>query len=355
MGANYIIREVPESEYPAACEIYSTAFIDPQRSLDRQIAFVKDGLSLLLGCYDGDQLVGLTGVIDFDLRFGDRWIPCAGVAGVATLPSYRRQGVVKLLLTECLKIQHERRIPMACLWPFSYPFYKRMGWEVTDFQTEMESPITRLPDSGDARAYKMLPLNQFGAAMAVHERWCESTNLSMRRSNKRWQYMLSQPNKVFRLFVHNDGYMIWDIASGGSEQQLIVKEWGFTNRKALVDGLSLLSKMDSQFQSVKWRCADAEPFLKLMGNESPPAVHIMHGMMSRVVHVDAFREALPVKSIGLTIVDPLGVSGPVTGSGAGPGEIVQHVIALWKQPDPRLPDSLHGVIGDAPAFSVEQY
>jgi predicted acetyltransferase len=263
--------------------------------------------------------------------------------------------MVKLMLTECLKIQHERRVPLACLWPFSYPFYKRMGWEVTDFQTEIESPLDALPSSGDATAYKLVPLSQFTAAMPVHERWCESTNMSMRRNAKRWHWTLDHPNKLLRLFVHNDGYMIWDLTSGGAQQQLIVKEWAFTNRKAMLDGLALLFQMDSQFRTVKWRCAEAEPFLKVMNNHAPPAVHMAYGMMSRVVHVDAFRESLPVKSLGLTIVDPLGISGPTSGNGAGPGEIVQHVIALWKQPDPKIPDSLHGVVGDAPAFSIEQY
>jgi predicted acetyltransferase len=355
MPITYTVKEVPKSQNVMAREIHSLAFVDSGRAPDRQLLFLGEQLSLSLGCYAGDELVGLTGVIDFEMRFGDRWIPCAGIAGVACLPSHRRRGVVKQLLTECLKILNERRVPIASLWPFSYPFYKKMGWEVTDFQTEIDTAISSLPANGDASSYKAVPLDSFAAAMPAHDRWSENMNLSLRRSAKRWQWMLERPNKLYSLFVHEDGYMLWDLDAGARQQRLVVAEWGFSSQRAMVDGLALLSTMDSQFTSVNWRCEDAEPFLKLINCQPPPVVRMLHGMMSRIVHVDAFREALPVKSAGLTIVDPLGVSGPPTGKGAGPGQIVQHVTGLWKQPDHNLPDALHAVIHGGPAFSIEQY
>src|SRR5438552_18438283 len=119
MSSPYSIRPVPALDFAAASDIYATSFIDYfGRAPARNMRFVEVQLSLLVGGYVEDELVGLTGVIDFDLHFGERWVPCAGIAGVATLPNHRRRGLVKLMLAECLRGLHDRRIPLACLWPF---------------------------------------------------------------------------------------------------------------------------------------------------------------------------------------------------------------------------------------------
>src|SRR5205823_5239996 len=131
------------------------------------IAFIEKQVSELLGAYSGGRLQGLAGIIDFELHLGDRWVPCGGIAGVAARPEHRRRGMVRELLVECLRRLHQREVPVAGLWPFSYPFYAQFGWAVSDLQQQIDAPLKVLPKTGDSRSYHMISLDDFDKVMPI--------------------------------------------------------------------------------------------------------------------------------------------------------------------------------------------
>jgi len=329
-------------------------------SRENERIFIEKGCSYLVGAFDDGRLAAVAACIDFDLHLGDRWVKASGIAGVATYPEYRRQRLVNLLLTDCLKKLHANKVAVASLWPFSYPFYERMGWAVTDMQNEVEVSLSSLRGiQGDAHAYKTVEPANLAPVMAMHERWSEQLNLSIRRNEYRWKELLQDPVCRHRLFIHQDGYMLWNVGQS-TENTLLVREWCYLSDKAFVDGLTLLSHMDTkQFGKAKLLLPELETVLRLGGMACAPDIRVRPGMMSRVVNLEAFLAALPGRiSHDIDLIDPLGVTAPTTGNfdpAKGPGALVQHVTSFWKTPNPNFPENLYGIAAAFPPFSVERY
>jgi len=350
---SYSVRVVPGGDFSKAVDIWGMAFGFSQEWKERSFRYANERLSTLLGAYEGDELQALAGIIDFELHLGDLWIPCGGICAVATRPPHRRRNVVNVLLRECLKGLHARRVPVSSLWPFSYPFYQRMGWATTDMKYSIESDLAPLRRCGDSRGYKQHPVTDIQVLMPLHERWVERSNLSIKRTAERWDWLLTRPELDCNVFVHQDGYMVWNLKK--REGVLEVKEWAYLTEEAFLDGLTLLSQMDSQYRKAQWVSSEID-LLNRLGTSDPIAtINVIPGMMSRVVHVDAFRELLPMKSPALPIRDSLGVSGPPDESGYDPGELVQLVTGFWRNPPSHLPVELNAVLAGQQAFSGEYF
>jgi len=350
---SYSVQPVPSSHFTRAVDIWGMAFGFSKEWRERSFRYANERLSTLLGAYEGDELQALAGVIDFELRLGDRWIPCGGICAVATNPPHRRRNIVKLLLQKCLKGLHDRRVPISALWPFSYPFYQRMGWAVTDMKYSVEANLSDFSKCGDSRNYKECSLHDHGAIMPLHERWVHASNLSIKRSAERWDWLFTRPDLECQLFTHQDGYMVWNLKK--REGVLEVKEWAYLTKDAFMDGLTLLSQMDSQYEKAQWVSSEIDHLTSLGIGDPIATIQVIPGMMSRIVHFDAFRESLPVKSPALPIRDPLGVSGSAHGTGYDPGELVQLATGFWRNVPGHLPAELQAVVAGQPSFSAEYF
>ena len=57
-------------------------------------------------------------------------VPQASIGLVATRAAYRKQGMAEGCLRETHRLLRDRDIPLSCLWPFAYFFYRKYGWEI---------------------------------------------------------------------------------------------------------------------------------------------------------------------------------------------------------------------------------
>lgn len=80
-------------------------------------------------CDDGETLMAQTAVKPYQSYFCGRVVDCVGVAGVSTYPEYRRNGCVKALFDEIFRLAPERGWALSLLYPFSYRYYRKFGYE----------------------------------------------------------------------------------------------------------------------------------------------------------------------------------------------------------------------------------
>ena len=81
-----------------------------------------------LACFDGEEIVGTTGIFSFDLTVPGAALPTAGVTWVAVKPTHRRQGVLTGLMRQQLDDVRERGEPLAALWASESVIYGRFGY-----------------------------------------------------------------------------------------------------------------------------------------------------------------------------------------------------------------------------------
>lgn len=362
--SSYSIKEVPKSDFNQIIDLWSLAFnledadpvIGTRAARDRITALCDRGMDYIVGAYDGSYLAAAAAVIEFPTHLGDAWVNCGGLAGVATHPQHRRQKLVNQLLTDCLQHLHKKEVPLSALWPFDYDFYGAMGWAITDVRYKIDTLTAKLNKvKGNSRAYKAVDLGEHHEAKASHKRWIQKFNLSMERSQFRWTQLLFPPGSRRRLFIHKDGYMIWNL-SASFDKILQVTEWCYLTDEAFRDGLALLAQMDSQYDHVIWLAPEIDTLYRIAGPSKAHTITQPPGMMSRVVHLDAFMDAIK-STTKLKVRDPLGVTGPKEDSAGAvsPGALIQHVTGFWQQPQEGLPIELYKVANQFPSFTAEQY
>src|ERR1700744_83911 len=130
MNSSYPIRPIALPELPQYLRVLEHAFnstwpaaefLEWQRDL---FEFERS-----LAAFDGEEIVGTTDIISFELTVpGGAQVGCAGVTGVAVLPSHRRRGILSALMTRQLADIAAGTEPVAALLPSESVIYGRYGY-----------------------------------------------------------------------------------------------------------------------------------------------------------------------------------------------------------------------------------
>lgn len=95
------------------------------------------------GAFDGGRLVGAAGAYSLDLTIPGGSAATAGVSNVTVLPSHRRRGLMRKMMTELLADARLRGNVLSALWSSEAPLYGRFGYGVAGVTTHMV--IDRFP------------------------------------------------------------------------------------------------------------------------------------------------------------------------------------------------------------------
>jgi predicted acetyltransferase len=138
---SFPIRVLTDEDWPAVLEVDGNAF---GGTLEAEVnegerALQEPGRSH--GAFDGPTLVGLTSAFSFDLTVPGAVVPAAGVSWVGVLPTHRRRGVLRGLMTAQLHDVRERgREAVAVLWASEPVIYGRFGYGLASTAYSMKVP-----------------------------------------------------------------------------------------------------------------------------------------------------------------------------------------------------------------------
>ncbi|WP_249274532.1 GNAT family N-acetyltransferase [Candidatus Enterococcus clewellii] len=85
--------------------------------------------SACYGSFDGEQLTSQLLATPFITNFHGVEYKMAGIGCVSSYPEYRGQGGITALMKKMLADLAEEKTALSYLAPFSYPFYRRYGYE----------------------------------------------------------------------------------------------------------------------------------------------------------------------------------------------------------------------------------
>ena len=85
-------------------------------------------LDRMHAAFDGGDIVGGSGVYPFEMTVPGGPMQCAGVTIVGVLPTHRRRGILRRMMTAQLADIRERGEPIASLWASEDTIYGRYGY-----------------------------------------------------------------------------------------------------------------------------------------------------------------------------------------------------------------------------------
>jgi len=145
-GAPYPIRPITEAEWPDFVALDHEAFNvadPPEVTAERWKELIE--FERTLCAFDGDVLVGSTAAYSLTMTVPGGPIPVAGITGVAVLPSHRRKGILRSLMTRQLADLHEGGEPVAALYASEAAIYGRFG-----YGRAADAMFFRIPRHGSA-------------------------------------------------------------------------------------------------------------------------------------------------------------------------------------------------------------
>lgn len=128
-----IVRHPTEGELERAAEIGYIAFSGSNRD-----EWVKDfsararmfGLEYILVVELDGKLVSSLMCTPGPIWCGGDIVTHSAVGGVGTIPEARKNGCAGAMMAETVRFLRRQGIHTSSLWPFSYPYYRKFGWEV---------------------------------------------------------------------------------------------------------------------------------------------------------------------------------------------------------------------------------
>lgn len=254
---------------------------DPRRDLGAARALYAD-----------DTPVSVYRHYDFDATLRGEVHDVVGVASVATPPEHRHQGYVRELLAAGLREWREDGAAFAALWPFSYPFYERLGYARADDRLQWEAAPGALPRPEDDRGhFERCDADDWAALDAVYADALAAYALRVDRSEQWWRHRVFRGREsdpyvyAYRRDGEPAGYLVYDVEEGDDGAALTVREALARDPGAYAQLLGFLAGHDSQVETVAVPGpADRTPFARLP--DPGDAECTLHpGGMLRVVDV----------------------------------------------------------------------
>ena len=207
------VRIVTREEYLAYLLLCNECFLfaaDPgYEDWHKNLEEHSKGYEEVLAGFDNQNKL-VTGLrnIPYNMYFDGHLVKMGGIAAVVTAPEARAGGAMSKIMAESLRIMKERGQIFSILYPFSYAYYRKFGYEAAyrlntaEISTEVFCKYPFPKDS--VRLWK----KGNGAAdiKAVYDVFKKGRNYILNRDDEKWEQLTkNDPYTTMRyIYIHYD-------------------------------------------------------------------------------------------------------------------------------------------------------
>ena len=192
------VRAPDDGELRAAMVAAETAFGSELHEADYERERVTLPTSRAHVAFDDGKAVGLAGAYAFDLSIPGGELPCAGVTWVGVLPTHRRRGILRELMSRELEDVRAWGEPIAALWASESAIYGRFGYGQAAQGVRMEADSGRFAlrdDPGPHGSWRLVDADEaYRLLPAVYGRFRAGRAGLLSRSEHWWRdHRLADP------------------------------------------------------------------------------------------------------------------------------------------------------------------
>ncbi len=277
------------------------------------------------GAYDGDQIVGGGSIFSFDVTVpGGAAVPSAGITWVGIMPTHRRRGALRQLMTSMLDDAEQRHEPLAVLWASEGSIYQRFGYGLSTFASSIELEHERAilvppnPPSGNVR------LVEAGEARRLYEPIFEHNRARIpgffSRNDTWWQIEVLADFKWARRGFERRFYAIHESASGQPDAYAMYRvkqEWANSVPGSELAVIEIMA-LDGEALREMWRFifgvdlvkrittrsgSAHEPLMLMLAEPRRVNLRVRDGMWLRILDVAAALERRGYSADGTVVLE----------------------------------------------------
>jgi predicted acetyltransferase len=346
------VRRLRADELEQAWELDQESFHSPD---GRREGFMRWDAERLVGAFDGERLVAISGAIGFGQFFGGRPVPMGGLSSVAVAADRRGEGLGQRVVSVCLEDMRSRGDAISSLYPATTEFYRRLGWELAGgvaWRSVEPERLARLPR---AEAVELRPAedSDVEAIRACYAAYARDVNGLLDRPELWWQLREAR-RAADSTYVAVDlegevaGYLAYERRDGalgpGGPFCLAVNEFVWRTRDAGLALWRLLASWSTQVEKIFTVGPVEDPACLILPEQVSETMVELRWML-RVVDAEAAIDARGFPT-GLTLDVPFEVDDTELPANAG-----RYVLRVDKGRGTLEPGGPGGAALDVGAFS----
>jgi predicted acetyltransferase len=250
------IREYGPEEEERASYIGRQAFAHGSRGGSSWMADPNCPTLTSLGVYDEGGMQARLNIIHYQVHLGaDVVVPMGGIGGVACLPASRGKGYVGALLTVTLERMRDLGMAISSLYPFSWDFYHRYGWEWVGLTRNYSVPTRVLKPSAETEKVRASTPADRAKIEACYTEFAKRYRGMLAREEKRWNDILKDTDENFTftfLYEHDGKPEAYLSYHGGTGDETHLNEFIALTPRARRAMLGLLRRHEMQTRKFTW-------------------------------------------------------------------------------------------------------
>ncbi|WP_208585814.1 GNAT family N-acetyltransferase [Gracilibacillus suaedae] len=294
------ITKLDETYYREIMDLSQYAF--QYKLSDEEIVANKEQMKnhTVWGWVENNQLAAKVHVIPLKAHIQGRIMKMGGVASVASWPEYRRGGKVKQLLKKALQEMKTKGQIISYLHPFSVPFYRKYGWEITFDKANCKIPIRSLAKRWDGIGFVKRGNNNDQTISMLHSIYTEYASAftgPLARDQHWWKHRILNKDDFIAIAYRDDhtpeGYLVYNV----KENIFTVKDIAFST----INGQKLLLQFMHDHDSMVDDIVASLPTndgVTLLVEEPRFEQKVTPYFMSRIVDAEAFLAQFPYNKSG---------------------------------------------------------
>ncbi|MBC8140262.1 MAG: GNAT family N-acetyltransferase, partial [Armatimonadetes bacterium] len=223
------LRTLTPADKPAYLRLMSQAFERGRVIADDNAFWDETFGAETTGIFDGDTMQAVVTVRSFGVhwhasRTGTLFM--GGIAGVATHIEARGRGHIDRLLRDALVKMRDAGMVISALYPFSWAFYRRFGWEWVGEKHIITLPLNEIKATPEGRFVREIAPDKARETLTpVYERYAAKFHGVFAVHSHQWKDKLAHSDGrttfVYGYFPDNaetcEAYLLWRYDGQGSD------------------------------------------------------------------------------------------------------------------------------------------
>lgn len=284
-----IIRQLRNNEKYKRDMLFAAAFgmnADIEQSKKEEMELVDE---FFIGAFldDDDTLMAQVAVIIYKSMYYGHVMKAAGIAGVSTLPEYRRNGCVREIFNYIFDKKNKYEWDTSLLYPFSFRYYRKFGYERILQHKTFKVPfsaIVQVPRNDNGVLYKSK--EQLPVLLELYNTYAKQYNAFFCRDDgKHFCETPFKTGKYTYLWVCDGKARAY--ATGSADgRTLSVSEIVWLDKEAFIGMIGFLRMYEGQFDDISFTTLDKNnPIDLLLDCDRSNSFGLYDGAMGRVVDI----------------------------------------------------------------------
>lgn len=238
---------------------------------------------------ENGTVAGALHMQSYPLHLYGRTVSASYIEGVSVLPEMRGKGIAKGLMKQALDMEWRRGDALSILIPFSYEFYRRMGYALCYSQQYFECGAADLPsETKGYSAIRRLTAADIPEMKRLYEAFCKDKNGWLIRDSRYWEYLfflMGIASGYFYGAFDTSGNMRGYVGFLKQKDRFKVKELVYEDGKALSGLLSFVASHFSVYNTIAFDAPAGDRLHDFLANPRCTCT-IKPSFMARIVNVE---------------------------------------------------------------------